>query len=76
MDEALGSLSWWGTAVPMAGVGTGWTLRPLPTQAILRFYDTPLDGQMECKQLQTRRGTDSDLRLPLIYRHVLSVSLI
>jgi len=24
LDGALGSLSWWGVALPMAGVGTEW----------------------------------------------------
>ena len=28
-DGALGSLSWWGAALPMAGGGTGWALRSL-----------------------------------------------
>jgi len=32
---ALGSLSWWGAALPTAGVGAVWALRPLPAQTIL-----------------------------------------
>jgi len=28
---ALGSLSWWGAALPTAAVGTGWTSGFLPT---------------------------------------------
>jgi len=32
---ALGSLSWWGAALPMAGVEAGWALMSLPTQTIL-----------------------------------------
>jgi len=35
LDGALGSLSWRVEALPVAGVGSGWTLRSLPTQAIL-----------------------------------------
>jgi len=35
LDGALGSLSWWGAALPTAGIGAGWTLRPLPTQTLL-----------------------------------------
>ena len=35
LDGALGSLSWWGAALPMAGVEAGWALRSLPTEAIL-----------------------------------------
>lgn len=34
LDGALGSLSWWGAALPMAGDGAGWALRSLPTQII------------------------------------------
>jgi len=30
-DGVLGSLSQWGATLPTAGVGTGWTLRSLPT---------------------------------------------
>ena len=30
-DGALGSLSWWGAALPMAGGGTGWALRTPPS---------------------------------------------
>ena len=29
LDGALGSLSWWGAALPMAGVEAGWALRSL-----------------------------------------------
>ena len=35
LDGALGSLSWSGAALPMAGVGTEWVLRSLPNQTIL-----------------------------------------
>ena len=35
LDGALGSLSWWGAALPTAGVGAGWALRSFPTQANL-----------------------------------------
>jgi len=35
LDAALGTLSWWGAALPTAGVGTGWALRPLPKKDIL-----------------------------------------
>jgi len=35
LDGALCSLSWGVAALLMAGVGAGWTLRSLPTQAIL-----------------------------------------
>jgi len=35
LDGALGSLSWWGEALPMAGVEAGWALRSLTTEAIL-----------------------------------------
>ena len=35
LDGALGSLSWWGAALPTAGVWAGWALRSLPTQTIL-----------------------------------------
>lgn len=38
VDGSLGSLSWWGAALPTAKVG-GWALRPLPTQALLWFSD-------------------------------------
>jgi len=31
LDGTLGSLSWWGAALPMAGCGTGCALRYLPT---------------------------------------------
>ena len=34
-DGALGSLSWWGAALPMAGGGTGWALSSPPDSAIL-----------------------------------------
>jgi len=30
-EGALGSLSWWGAALPMAGGGTGWALSFPPT---------------------------------------------
>ena len=40
LDGALGSLSWWGAALPMAGGGTGWALSSPPTTAILWFYDS------------------------------------
>ena len=36
LDGALGSLSWWGAALPMAGVGAAWAVRSLPTQT--SFY--------------------------------------
>ena len=39
LDGAVGSLSWWGAALPTAGVGAGWALRSLPTQTILFIYD-------------------------------------
>lgn len=32
---AMSSLNWWGAALSMAVVGAWWTLRCLPTQAIL-----------------------------------------
>jgi len=32
LDGALGSLSWWGAALPMAGVGAGWAVRSLPVR--------------------------------------------
>jgi len=35
LDGALGSLGWWEVSLPMAGGGTGWALRLLPTQTIL-----------------------------------------
>jgi len=35
LDGALGSLSWWGAALPTAGAGDGWTVRSLPAQIIL-----------------------------------------
>mgnify|MGYP001852487072 CR=1 FL=1 len=35
LDGALGSLSWWGAALPTAGVGAAWALSSLPTQIIL-----------------------------------------
>jgi len=35
LDGALGSLSWWGANNPWQGVQTGWSLRYLPTQAVL-----------------------------------------
>ena len=35
LDGALGSLSWWGAALPTAGVGVVWALSSLPTQIIL-----------------------------------------
>ena len=35
LDGALGSLSWWGAALPMAGVGAGWALRSLLTRTVL-----------------------------------------
>jgi len=31
-----GQLSWWGAALPV--VGTGWSLRSLPTQTVLKVY--------------------------------------
>jgi len=38
---ALGSLRCWGAALPMARVGGDWlTLRSLPTQTVLWFYDS------------------------------------
>ena len=39
LDGALGSLSWWGAALPTAGVGAGWALSSLPIQTILWFYE-------------------------------------
>ena len=39
LDGALGSLSWWGAALPWQEVGVGWFLRSLLTQAILLLYD-------------------------------------
>lgn len=35
LDGALGSLRWWGAALPMAGFGAGWAVRSLPDQTIL-----------------------------------------
>jgi len=35
LPGALSSLSWWGAALSMTVVQAGWTLRSLPTQAIL-----------------------------------------
>jgi len=35
LDGALGSLSWWGAALPTAGVVAGWALSSLPTYAVL-----------------------------------------
>ena len=39
LDGALASLIWWGAASPWHRVGTGSSLRSLPVQAILGFYD-------------------------------------
>ena len=36
-DGALGSLSWWGAALPMAGGGTGWAPRSPPACAFLQY---------------------------------------
>ena len=38
LDWALGSLSWWGTALPTAQGGAGWALRSLPAPAVPWFY--------------------------------------
>jgi len=35
LDGGLGSLIWRMAALPVMGVGTGWALRSLPTEAIL-----------------------------------------
>lgn len=35
LNGALGSLRWWGAALPMAGFGAGWAVRSLPDQTIL-----------------------------------------
>ena len=35
LDGALSNLGWWEVSLPMAGFGTGWSLRSLPTQTIL-----------------------------------------
>jgi len=35
LDGALGSLSWWGAALPMAWVGAAWALSSLPIYATL-----------------------------------------
>ena len=37
LDGALGSLSWWGAALPTAGVGVGWALSSLSNPAFLWF---------------------------------------
>ena len=57
LDGALGSLSWWGAALPMAGGGTGWALRSPPSWAIQQAYDSTLqiDGSSQlshCGQTQ------------------------
>jgi len=39
-DGALGSLSWWGAALPMAGGGTGWALSSPPTE---HFCDSMIE---------------------------------
>ena len=40
LDGALGSLSWSGAALSMAGVWAAWDLRSLSIQTILWFYDS------------------------------------
>ena len=39
LDKALGSLAWWVASLPLAGGWEWMTFRPLPTQAVLWFYD-------------------------------------
>lgn len=39
LDGALGSLIWWATS-PWQGVGSGLSLKSLPTQSILLFCDS------------------------------------
>ena len=36
---AWSNLGWWEVSLPRAGWWTGWSLRSLPTQTILRIYD-------------------------------------
>ena len=40
LDGALGSLRWWGAALPTVGVGAGWALSSIPAQTVLWFYDS------------------------------------
>jgi len=45
LDGAPCSLIWWCQPAHGKGVGTGWSLRSLPAQPILWFYDSLLDIQ-------------------------------
>ena len=42
LDGASGGLSWWGAALPMAGIGTRLAVRSLPTKAIVWFLSSIL----------------------------------
>ena len=35
LDGALGSLSWWGAALPTVGIGVAWALKSLPAHTVL-----------------------------------------
>ena len=35
LDGAWSNLGWWEVSLPVAGGGTGWALRSLPTQTVL-----------------------------------------
>ena len=39
LNGAGGNLGWWKVALPMAGGGTGWALRPPLIQTMPCFYD-------------------------------------
>jgi len=68
LDGALANLIYcmicWLATLPMAGIGTRWSLRSFPTQAMLWFFDFYVDGmQLSC----------SALEFPLIYGlHIVS----
>ena len=59
LGGALGSLSWWGAALPMAAVGAGWALRSLPTQALPCFSDT-LHTRLRCSMETWGRPLGAD----------------
>jgi len=55
-DGALGSLSWWGAALPMAGGGTGWALSSPPT------YDSRVCVPITFSFWKRKRENDGSIR--------------
>lgn len=60
---ALCSLSWWMGTNPWQGVGTWWTIRSLPTQTRLRFYNSSKASYhthpLETNGSKTKMGPDT-----------------